>query len=94
LTDSDGKESTAISSVGGVAAFDALPYGDYDVASPMAGFDDSTDTVTVDSSSQDVALSMAETATSSTDSSQDTADIGDASIIGSLTSYRYKWTTL
>ena len=94
LTDSDGKESTAISSAVGVAAFGALPYGDYDVASSMAGFDDNTDTITVDSGTQDVSLDMTETATSSTDSGQDATDIGDASIIDSLTSYRYKWTTL
>lgn len=94
LTDSDGKESTSTSNTSGVAAFDALPYGDYDVASSVAGFDDSTDTVTVDSSSQDVALDMTETATSSTDSGQDATAIGDASVIDSLTSYRYRWTTL
>ena len=94
LTDSDGKKSTATSNTSGVAAFDALPYGDYDVASSVAGFDDSTDTVTVESSSQDISLDMTETVTSSTDSGQDATAIGDVSIIDSLTSYRYKWTTL
>jgi len=89
LTDGDGKKSTATSSTSGVAAFDALPYGDYDVASSMAGFDDSTDTVTVESSTQDISLDMMETATSPTDSDQDTA-----ALVDSLTSYRYKWTTL
>ncbi|HWQ21814.1 MAG TPA: carboxypeptidase-like regulatory domain-containing protein [Clostridia bacterium] len=94
LTDGDGKETTAASSSSGVAVFDALPYGEYDVASSMAGFADGTDTITVDSSSQDVALDMTADTGDSTDSGQDTDAIGDVSVIDSLTSYRYKWTTL
>ena len=94
LTDSDGKESTATSSTGGVAAFDALPYGDYDVSSSVAGFADGADTITVASSSQDLAVSMTANTADSTDSGQDATDIGDASIIDSLTSYRYKWRTI
>lgn len=91
LTDSDGKASNATSSSGGTAVFNAVAYGDYDVAASLAGYAEAIDTVTVGSSSQEVSLSMASTAP---DSSGDSSTIGDASIIDSLNSYRYKWTTL
>jgi len=94
LTNSDGKVLTATSSVGGAAVFNAVAYGDDDVASSMNGYADGTDTITVDSSSQEVSLSMTSTTANSAVSGQDTTAIGDASIIDSLISYRYKSTAL
>jgi hypothetical protein len=94
LMDSDGKALTATSNANGAAVFNALPYGDYDVASSMGGYADGADTITVDSGSQEVSLSMTSTAASSTGSGQDAVAIGDASVIDSLTSYHYKWTIL
>ena len=94
LTDGDGKVLSATSSAGGAAVFNAVAYGDYDVASSMNGYTDGTDTITVDSSSQDLSLNMISTAANPSGSGEDTSTIGDASIIDSLTSYRYKWTTL
>lgn len=94
LTGSDGKALNATSGSNGTAVFSGVAYGDYDVASAMNGYTDGTDTVTVGSSSQEVSLSMTSTATSPSGSGGDTSTIGDASVIDSLTSYRYKWTTL
>jgi hypothetical protein len=91
LTDSDGKALNATSGSDGTAVFNALAYGDYDVASSLTGYSEASDTITIDSSSQEASLSMASTAANS---SGDSGTIGDASIIDSLTSYRYKWTTL
>jgi hypothetical protein len=94
LTDGDGKVLSATSSADGAAVFNAVAYGDYDVASSMNGYTDGTDTITVDSSSQDLSLSMTSTAANPSDSGEDNSAIGDATVIDSLTSYRYKWTTL
>ncbi|MCX6097294.1 MAG: carboxypeptidase-like regulatory domain-containing protein [Caldiserica bacterium] len=94
LTDGDGKVLSATSSADGAAVFNAVAYGDYDVASSMKGYADGTDMITVDSSSQEVSLSMTSNTANSAGSGQDSTAIGDASIIDSLTSYRYKWTTL
>ncbi|MCX6084865.1 MAG: carboxypeptidase-like regulatory domain-containing protein [Caldiserica bacterium] len=94
LTDGDGKVLSATSSVDGAAVFNAVAYGDYDVASSMNGYADGMDMITVDSSSQDLSLGMTSTAANPSGSGEDTSTIGDASVIDSLTSYRYKWTTL
>lgn len=94
LTDSDGKSLKATSGSDGATVFSGVTYGDYDVASVMSGYADGTDSITVDSAIQTVSLTMASATASSGASGQDDSSIGDPSVVDSLTSYRYKWTTL
>lgn len=94
LTDSDGKALNATSGSNGTAVFSGVTYGDYDVASVMSGYADGTDSITVDSGTQTVSLTMTSTTASSGTSGQGDSSIGDPSVVDSLTSYRYKWTTL
>jgi hypothetical protein len=89
LTDTDGKVLTATSGATGTVVFDAVAYGDYDVAASMSGYTNGSDTVTVDSSSQDISIAME---SDSVDSSQDGVEVSDASVLDALTGYRYKWT--
>ena len=89
LTDTDGNMLTATAGPTGVAIFDAVAYGKHDVVASMSGYANGSDIVTVDSSSQDVSLVMK---SNSANSSRDGVEVSAASVLETLTSYRYKWT--
>jgi hypothetical protein len=89
LTNIDGTVLTATADPTGTAVFEAVAYGSYDVATSMSGYANGSDTVTVDSSSQNVSLAME---SNSADSSRDGVEVSAASALETLASYRYKWT--
>jgi hypothetical protein len=89
LTNIDGTVLSAKADPTGTAVFDAVAYGSYDVAASMSGYTNGSDIIAVDSSGQDLSIAME---SDSADSSQDGVEASVASVLETLTSYRYKWT--
>lgn len=89
LTNIDGTVLTATAGSTGTAVFEAVAYGSYDVAASMSGYTNSSDIIAVSSTGQDLSIAME---SDSADSSQDGVEASAASVLETLTSYRYKWT--
>jgi hypothetical protein len=90
ITDASDKKTTVDSDSNGVASFESLAEGDYAVAVAMSGYVTTEDAVYVTAGDkQELTVELAsEDASGTTDSTVDKA------ILDSVTSYRWKWTTV
>jgi hypothetical protein len=94
LTDGEGKETTASSDGKGKASFTGLASGDYELEGTAAGYAADSTSLSVAGDEQEATLILSSTTASGDDGSDTEQESGNASILESVDSYRWKWSSM
>ncbi len=94
LTDGEGKETTTSSDGKGKASFTGLASGDYELEGTAAGYAADSTSLSVAGDEQEATLILSSTTASGDDGSDTEQESGNASILESVDSYRWKWSSM